>query len=317
MEIYNKPKYNKVSNKWEILVSDSQGNYKKTIEYDDQQTADKVFDDVLKSSKQDLVKKETDQLKTEQSYLEAMVGGNAKSMSLNDIFGEQTDKDEEIKKIKKDFKKRFDQRENKCMDQAKQLLMSAAKAFLDGKLIQDEEYIKYKLKLESKTLSFILFQLDIIRQNLYTMQENVEVNTKTGGYVSSKTWEAMASYSRVALDITKFMTEYNTTIQKEMKALGADMEITQAIKKDNNTEDVDAEVIVHTSNRKKLLQEISAIVRESEDTQIPKSKNTKLHDDDPRVVEDDQKHIDIEEEVNESKDDKFGLDTFEAESEAK
>lgn len=174
-----------------------------------------------------------------------------------------------------DHKTDFDKNDKVCTKAAKNLLESVGRMYLDAKFIKDNDYITFKQQIEAENLSFLLLQLAIAKKALFKLSERISLDD-----AKDRTFEVLSTAQRVWLDIGKFQHEYMISLEDSMKKLKTDESEIELQKSISQAETGQTSgTLIGTSNRKKLMIEITQIVEESKMViMTPQSKNVKLQD---------------------------------------
>jgi hypothetical protein len=295
--------------KWIVGISDGENHLRDEI-FDTKALAKDYIRDKKSDESNKLIKSKHQALDSEATFLDAVVGN--RNMPLLDDENADKDINEDVQREIAAHKTDFDASLNNAENDAKLLLMSVAQLYLDERLINDNNYLKFKMVIEQKGLSSLVFQLDIARKALFKLSEQIHSGTH-----SPRNYEVLTQLQRVVLDVTKYQHEYMDDIEESMKRLSDDYD-TGKMKTDHGTsaeviESEDGEVtIIGTNNRIKLLDDINKIVEESKKEKTPQSVNDNLH------VESDDSMTDAVEIRSEDEntgddgddDDKFGLGTM-------
>lgn len=280
---YSEPAYDDVSNKWVINIYYDDGNLKDSEEFDTKDEASKYREKMLEKEGKEISKKEKKELMQKSTFIENMaaeMGDDEEIIPKDSIFGAETE--EELQEKIDQHKTEFEEEEEKCKTEAKNLLLQVAKVYLDGEFIEDNEYLKFKLQLEEKGLAGLVFQLNVTRRAVFKLSEKIHTDEATPRH-----FEVLTGMNRVILDITKYQHEHLAKLEESMKRFSSDAEEAKIRKNENNENEVlDAEgTVIETRHRKELLKELNGLIKEADKEKIPKSRNSKLHDDDPNVVE--------------------------------
>jgi hypothetical protein len=203
---------------------------------------------------------------------------------IDNIFGEISP--EELEAKIEEHKTDFEKKEAQCKNEARKILLNVAKLYVENKLIEDNEYIKFKLQIEEKSLSSMIFQLDITRQAVFKLSQKIHLDE-----ASPRHFEVLSGMQRVILDITKYQHEHLSKLEMSMKALRDDLVLGGHMREGSgdNTEDRDegeevTGTIIETRDRKMLLKEINNMLLDGKFIKTPESRNVRLHDDDPDVL---------------------------------
>lgn len=275
------PVKNKATGKWEVSVLTPEGTLLRVEEFGDQQTA---FIAIKKnktsvSGQWNVVSK--DEAKT---FLEGMINPNN---IADDSFADELGMNMELEEKKAEFEQSFNEKIAETETQAKNLLNSVAKAYLSAAVINENEYLKFKLEVEQKTFGSLIFQVDVAKKAIFKLSQKIHMDD-----FKARDVEVLAQISRLMLDISKFQSDYLNNLEESMKKFQIDMDMSPANNLNQGVADegVVAEIShegggIRTNSRKNLLIELNNMVEESRSIKTPKSRNSQLHDDDPDVID--------------------------------
>lgn len=314
----SEPKFDEFSDKWVINIFYDNGNLKGSKEFDTEDLAfiarDKMVDEEDGKKEKTVAKKEKTVATKKSVFLENTFGDDEMGdiIPTNDIFGGETE--ESLQAKIDDHKTEFEEEEDKCIMEAKNLLMQVAQVYLDEKFVKESEYLKYKLALEEKGLAGLVFQLNITRRAIFKLSEKIATDEATPRH-----FEVLTGMNRIILDITKYQHEHLSKLEDSMKRFQVDnveAEIRKGTTNNSDENAIDAEgTVIDTHSRKQLLNELNDIIMEAQKQKIPKSRNTKLHDDDPNVGEVDYDEPQNDDVGEDDVGDTGGLSTWEDQNE--
>jgi hypothetical protein len=313
-DVIGKPFLN--GDKWVFNVFDIEGDIKDRYESENKDEVCDMYDRSVKLLDKKMKDEENKKLDEETTFLQDVVDGQSKSMNKIDMFDED---DAETIKQKEEHKDEFDRNEEACKNEATNILMQLAKIYLSTDMINENDYIKFKLQLEQKSLSSLIFQLDVARKAIFKLSETIHL-----GNATSKHYEALTQLNRVVLDISKYQNEYLSNIGKSIKEIECDITLSKekgALSDKRNSEDVefeevdgDDEIMVTTNDRKKLIQIINEMKDESlfDTDSAVVSKNPKLINKDEIVPDENSLHDDEKYLLGANKDSnsETGLETY-------
>jgi len=271
----------KFNNKWFVDISDG-NNYIRSETFDTDTEAETFVKEHKEKEIKRITNKKDSLLEEETTFLEEELKKSGSEVPA--MIGDNDDLSEEIKEQLRKHKDDFDGTLATAENDAKQLLMSVAQLYLDEGIIEDSNYVKFKMVIEQKGLASLVFQLDIARKALFKLSEQIH-----NGMHSARNYEVLTQLQRIVLDVTKYQHEYLDDIEESMKKLSNDYD--SGITKNNiggtvETGDDGTEVkIIGTSNRTKLIDEINEIVEDSKKNKTPQSVNKKLHKDDDDMTD--------------------------------
>lgn len=118
---------------------------------------------------------------------------------------------------------------NKSTDQAKKTITSLMKFYLDADIIEEDEYIQAKKKMDEMTMSSLIYQLNAGEMALTTLLETID-----GGELAPRMFEVLATLQKSMLDIIKSQTMYLMAAEEATKRIARDIELYS--KKENKKE---------------------------------------------------------------------------------
>lgn len=262
-------------NKWFVSITDAGHNFIRDETFGDIKSAQAYVRQSREDNKQAIKDNSLVAAQDETTFLEDRIGIGTEMPMITDDSGDP-EVDEQLQNEIKKHKDDFDGSLISAEEDAKSLLMSVAKLYLDENIIKDNDYIKFKMVIESKGLSSLIFQLDIARKALFKLSEQIHSGTH-----SPRNYEVLTQLQRIILDVTKYQHEYLDDIEESMKKLAEDYETGKTKDGTQTAEVVESQngevTIIGTSNRVKLLEDINAIVTESKENKTPQSVNKNLH----------------------------------------
>ncbi len=308
---FSEPKLDEVNGKWVVNVFYDNGNLKESLEFDTEDEAIEKREKLVEKDGKKIVKQEKEKIEKKSTFLESMADMDDEESIIpkDNIFGGDTE--QELQKKIDTHKSEFEEEETKCNDEAKNLLLQLAQVYLDGDFIKDSEYLKFKMQLESKGLAGLVFQLNITRRAVFRLSEKIHTDEATPRH-----FEVLTGMNRIILDITKYQHEHLSKLEESMKRFSVDADEAKSRKGSDDNKVLDAEgTVIDTRSRKQLLGELNDMIKEVEENKIPKSRNTRLHDDDPNVEEIEYPNYEEDEKDINDPTDEGGLATWEDEEE--
>lgn len=119
-------------------------------------------------------------------------------------------------------------------ERAKKTITSLMKFYLTEDIIDKDEYIQAKKKIDEMTLSSLIFQLEAGERALVTLMRTID-----SGELSPRMFEVLATLQKSMLDIIKSQTMYLMAAEEGAKKLSRDVEVYKGLKRNNvaiNTE---------------------------------------------------------------------------------
>ena len=115
--------------------------------------------------------------------------------------------------------------------QAKKTITALMKFYLDADIIENDEYVKAKKKMDEMTMSSLVYQLNAGERALTLLLETIE-----DGELSPRMFEVLATLQKSMLDIIKSQTMYLMATEESNKRIARDIEI---YRKKTNTEQIE------------------------------------------------------------------------------
>jgi len=106
--------------------------------------------------------------------------------------------------------------------QAKKTIDSLMRFYLDADIIEHNEYVKAKKRMDEMTMSSLVFQLQAGERALTRLLETIEE-----GDLAPRMFEVLATLQKSMLDIIKSQTMYLMATEESMKRIARDAELYQ------------------------------------------------------------------------------------------
>jgi len=114
----------------------------------------------------------------------------------------------------------YEQVKSSSMNTSKKLMNSLLKFYLSEELIQKNEYIQLKAKIDVMTMSQLLFQMQTAEHAITTLLRSIDA-----GEVSPRMFEVLGGLQKTMLDIMKHQTLHMMAAEENMKKLKRDIDI--------------------------------------------------------------------------------------------
>ena len=115
---------------------------------------------------------------------------------------------------------------------AQKTITSLMKFYLDADIIEKDEYIAAKKKMDEMTMSYLIYQLQAGERALTTLLETID-----SGELAPRMFEVLATLQKSMLDIIKSQTMYLMAAEESTKRIARDIEI---YKKRDDTREIEA-----------------------------------------------------------------------------
>ena len=109
---------------------------------------------------------------------------------------------------------------SKATKKAQKTITSLMKFYLDADIIEKDEYIAAKKKMDEMTMSSLIYQLQAGERALTTLLETID-----NGELAPRMFEVLATLQKSMLDIIKSQTMYLMAAEESTKRIARDIEI--------------------------------------------------------------------------------------------
>ena len=117
--------------------------------------------------------------------------------------------------------------------QAKKTITSLMQFYLDADIIEKDEYLMAKKRMDEMTMSSLVYQLKAGERALTTLLETIE-----GGELAPRMFEVLATLQKSMLDIIKSQTMYLMATEESTKRIARDIELYKKREHDDEVERV-------------------------------------------------------------------------------
>lgn len=279
---------------------------------------------IKSKSKNDIKKKEKDLLHTNINQLENIINGDSEIDSYvikrdgytPPISIDKIDHvDAEMEQKRAEYKEQFDAAEATSKLEAQNLLISIVTLYFSKGLIDDNQYLKYKMDIEQKSLQALISQLDQAKKVIYKISESIHLGLIPLGSVP-RTVEVLTGLQRVVLDISKYQHEFIRDVEKQIREFKNEMVEENKVADSGTIAEAEfaESTVISVSDRKKLLDDMKEFIRDNkQDLLVQKSKNGKLNlaeNIEFSEENDGKRYMDVESGDAADGNAKNGLDTF-------
>jgi hypothetical protein len=145
-------------------------------------------------------------------------------------------------------------------DKAKKTITALMKFYLDEDIIEQDEYVKARKKIDEMTLSSLMFQLETAEQALVTLLRTIDI-----GELAPRMFEVLGTLQKSMLDIIKSQTMYLVAAEESVKKLSRDVEVftDRKNKKLNQSNQASGQVSNINRGTKSLMEEIQNEIKET------------------------------------------------------
>jgi len=159
-------------------------------------------------------KKINEQAEDIRKDLEALIGNDS------DPINETIDIDPQLPAKRMEPMLSFGELKESSTKKAKKTISALMKFYLDEEIIEKDEYIQAKKKMDEMTMSSLVYQLQAGERALTTLLEAIE-----DGEVAPRMFEVLATLQKSMLDIIKSQTMYLMATEESAKRIARDIDI--------------------------------------------------------------------------------------------
>jgi len=146
--------------------------------------------------------------------LEELIGGDTEPLQ------ETIDTDPQLPAKRMEPLMSFGELKASSTKKAKKTITALMKFYLDEDIIEKDEYISAKKKMDEMTMSSLVYQLQAGERALTTLLETIE-----DGEIAPRMFEVLATLQKSMLDIIKSQTMYLMATEESAKRIARDIDI--------------------------------------------------------------------------------------------
>lgn len=147
--------------------------------------------------------------------LDELIGGDS-SAEISDVI----ETDPQLPAKRQESYMSFSELKESSTKKAKKTISALMKFYLDEDIIERDEYIQAKKKMDEMTMSSLVYQLQAGERALTTLLEAIE-----DGDVAPRMFEVLATLQKSMLDIIKSQTMYLMATEESTKRIARDIAI--------------------------------------------------------------------------------------------
>lgn len=153
--------------------------------------------------------------------------------------------------------------------QAKKTITSLMQFYLDAEIIEKDEYLMAKKRMDEMTMSSLVYQLKAGERALTTLLETIE-----GGELAPRMFEVLATLQKSMLDIIKSQTMYLMATEESTKRIARDIELYKKREHDDEIERVGGNSNANIQRgTKDLMNQIQAGIQQADIEDIEPEEN--------------------------------------------
>jgi hypothetical protein len=116
----------------------------------------------------------------------------------------------------------YDEMKSEASNESKKLMNSLLKFYLSNELIEKNDYIKAKAKIDMMTQAGLIKQLQISERSIDTLMRLIDT-----GEMTPRMFEVLGGLQKTMLDIMKHQTLHMMAAEENMKKLKRDIDVYQ------------------------------------------------------------------------------------------
>ena len=141
--------------------------------------------------------------------------------SIDDLLNDDTPNPSTLPSFREDHEPmNYPEIKNTASSKAKSLMNSLLKFYLSREMIEKNEYIQLKAKVDVMTLANLMNQMEIAEHAIVTLMRTIDA-----GEFSPRMFEVLGGLQKTMLDIMKHQTLHMMAAEENMKKLKRDVDI--------------------------------------------------------------------------------------------
>jgi hypothetical protein len=175
------------------------------------------------------------------------------------------------------------QKKDAASEKAKKTIGSLLKFYLSEEIINNDEYVKAKMKIEEMTLGSLFFQMETAERAITILLQQID-----DGDVSPRMFEVLGTLQKSMLDIIKSQTMYMIATEEGVKKLSRDYDVYSQRKlvKSEDTKKTQSSGNVNRGT-KNLMMQIQDEIKKDEDPALSDPEQLEPEIDDFPSIEED------------------------------
>lgn len=151
----------------------------------------------------------------------------------------------------------YDRMKDSSTEKAKKTITALMKFYLSADIIEKDEYVRARKKIDEMTLSSLMFQLETAEKALVTLLRTID-----SGELAPRMFEVLATLQKSMLDIIKSQTMYLVAAEESVKKLSRDIDMVAAKSNDKSKLEEPGKIDNLNRGTKDLMKSIQADIRE-------------------------------------------------------
>lgn len=181
-------------------------------------------------------------------------------LSDDGLLDSHVDNDDSLPQLTSTTQHNYVDIKDKSVIQARKTISALMKFYLDEDIIENDEYVIARRKIDEMTLGSLMFQLDTAEKALVTLLRTID-----SGETAPRMFEVLGTLQKSMLDIIKSQTMYLVAAEESVKKLSRDIDVFSEKKHQRLQENNSATQSISNINRgtKSLMQSIQDEVKET------------------------------------------------------
>lgn len=145
---------------------------------------------------------------------------NSDDMIVNDDFdNDMVDNTDDLPKMKMTKDHNYAKMKGEAEEKAKKTINNLLRFYLSEDFIEQDEYVKAKMRIEQMTLSSLIFQMEAGEKAIITLLEKID-----SGDMQARMFEVLGTLQKSMLDVIKSQTMYLVAAEESAKKLSRDID---------------------------------------------------------------------------------------------
>ena len=196
-------------------------------------------------------------MKKDKNEIRDSLGDSFEQLLNNDsLLQDNVDTSNDLPAVKPNTSHDYLEMKSNASNKAKNTIGALMKFYLDEDIIEQDEYVQARKRIDEMTLSSLMFQLETAEQALVTLLKTID-----SGELAPRMFEVLGTLQKSMLDIIKSQTMYLVAAEESVKKLSRDIEVfTERSNKKLNQNN--SQVSNVNRGTKTLMEEIQGEIKE-------------------------------------------------------
>lgn len=256
-------RYNKYEEEgeWKVCVRENDEIINIHIFNNEDEASKYIKSEVHKTNSTMSNKNERNERKNEVNKTREALGDTLDGLLSDDsLLEDSADKEHGLPQITSTTRHDYATIKGNTVSKAKKTITSLMKFYLDEKIIENNEYVQARKKIDEMTLGSLMFQLDTAEKALVTLLKTID-----SGETAPRMFEVLGTLQKSMLDIIKSQTMYLVAAEESVKKLSRDIDVFSEKKKKSSGDETNNEISNINRGTKGLMQSIQEDVKNFKD----------------------------------------------------